>query len=85
VLLQKTVQGTSGQFGGEITGTIVNRTGKKLTYAEIRFDLYDASGARVGTAIANINGLGHLERWNFKATSFGTKFTTYKIGKLSGF
>ena len=43
VLLKKTLAGTGNQFGGEITGTVVNRTGKKLKYAQITFNLYDAS------------------------------------------
>lgn len=85
VLLRKTVQGTAGEFGGEITGTVVNRRSKKLGYVQIKFILYDASGAQVGTALANINDLEPGARWNFKATSFGTKFKSYKFSELSGF
>jgi hypothetical protein len=85
VLLKKTVKGTRGNFGGEITGTIVNRRGRKLSYAEITFNLYDRSGAQVGTAIANINGLEPGGSWNFKASSLGTNFETFKFSELSGF
>ena len=85
VFLRKTTNGTSGQFGGEVTGTVVNRRAKKLRYVQITFILYDASGAQVGTALANINDLEPGARWNFKATSFGTKFDTYKFSELSGF
>lgn len=85
VLLRKTVQGKGGQFSGEITGTVINRRTRKLNYAQITFNLYDQSGAQVGSAVANINGLEPGGRWNFKASTFGTDFSTYKINELSGF
>ena len=85
VLLTKTTQGVTNEFGGEVTGSVVNRTGKKLRYAQITFNLYDDSGAQVGSALANINGLEPGGRWNFKATAFGTKFKSYKFSDMSGF
>lgn len=85
VLLVKTVKSVRGQFGGEVTGTVINRRPRKLSYAQITFNLYDESGARVGTALANINGLEPGERWNFKATTFGTDFASCKFSELSGF
>lgn len=63
---------------------MVNRRARTLSYAQITFNVYDASGAQVGSALANINGLEPGARWNFKAVSF-TKGTTYKFSKLSGF
>ena len=85
VLLRKTVEGKRGEFGGEITGTVVNRRNRKLSYAQIQFNLYDKSGAQVGSALANINGLEAGGKWKFKATTFGVDFSTYKINELSGF
>ena len=85
VLLRKTVEGRTGQFGGEITGIVINRRNRKLIYAQITFNLYDESGAQVGSALANINGLEAGGRWKFKATSFGTDFSKYKINELTGF
>lgn len=82
VLLRKTVQGTRNRFGGEVTGTVVNRTGKKFGYAQITFILYDASGAQVGTAIGNITDLEAGARWNFRASSLGMDFVTYKFSDL---
>lgn len=83
VLLTKTVQGTSTDLGMEITGTVVNRRSKALSYAQITFNVYDESGAQVGSALANINGLEPGGRWNFKAVAF-TKGKTYKFSKLIG-
>jgi hypothetical protein len=57
VLLRKSVVGKGGQYTGEITGTVINRRDHKLRYAQISFSLFDASGAQVGSAIANINDL----------------------------
>lgn len=85
VLLRKTLQGKSGELTGEITGTVINRRNRKLRYAQISFNLYDDSGAQVGTALANVNGLEPGGKWKFKATAFGTDFSTYKVNELTGF
>lgn len=85
VLLKKTVEGKANEFGIEITGTVVNRRNRTLKYAQISFNVYDASGAQVGSALANINGLEAGGRWNFKATAFGQKATSYKFSNLTGF
>lgn len=81
ILLKKTVSASSR----EITGTVVNSRSRKLSYAQIQFNLYDESGAQVGTALANINGLESGSRWNFTASTFGKQFSTYKFSELSGF
>ncbi len=90
VLLQKTTNGVSealgnGNFSAEISGTVVNRRKSKLNYAQITFNLYDESGAQVGSALANINGLESGGRWNFKATTITSRWKTYKVSGLSGF
>ncbi len=85
VLMRKSVQGKVGELGGEITGIVVNRRSRKLDYAQITFNLYDESGAQVGSAIGNINGLEPGGTWKFKATSLGVRFVKYKFSELSGF
>jgi hypothetical protein len=85
ILLLKTVKGLNGEFTMEITGTVVNRRANKLRYAQITFNVYDASGAQVGTALANISGLEADGRWNFKAVYLGTNGKKYKFSELSGF
>jgi hypothetical protein len=85
ILLRKTVQGTSGEFGGVITGMVINRRSHQLSYAQIQFNLYDGSGAQVGTALANINGLEAGGKWKFQASTFGTDYVRYKFSELSGF
>ena len=85
VLLRKTVKGKRGEFDGEISGEVVNRRNRKLGYVQITFLLYDESGAQVGNALANINGLEAGGTWKFKASTFGTDFKSYKFNELTGF
>jgi hypothetical protein len=83
VLLKKSVEGRGGSLGAEITGIVVNR-GRRRSFALIQFNLYDATGARIGSAMANIDNLEAGERWSFEALSFETAFSTYKIDELRG-
>ena len=85
VLLRKSVSGRGDQFGGTISGIVVNRRGTDLRYTEITFNLYDESGAQVGSAMANITGLEAGGRWKFEAQTFDTRWTKYKFDKLEGF
>jgi len=86
VLLWKTVKAVETQFlGMEITGTVINRRSKTLNYAQINFSIFDESGAQVGSALANINGLEPGARWNFKAQSFNKNGEKFKLSQLSGF
>ena len=82
---RETVSGTTGDFGGTIKGVVENRRSRKLNYAQITFNLYDKSGAQVGSAMANINGLEPGGRWKFEANSFGKDFSRYKFSELTGF
>lgn len=84
VLMKKTVNSSIGQFGGEITGIVENRRGKNLRYVEITYNLYDDSGAQVGTAFANVTGLEAGGKWKFKAIILRTDATKYKLTELSG-
>jgi hypothetical protein len=83
-LPKKTVREVRNQFSMEITGTVVNRRSRTLGYAEITFNVYDDSGAQVGSPLANINNLEPDGRWNFKAVSF-SQGTSYTFAKLSRF
>lgn len=85
VLLRKTVTGKYDEFAFYVTGTVVNRRSRKLRYAQITFNIYDASGAQVGSALANINGLEPGGQWNFKAVALVGNGRSYKVAELSGF
>ena len=84
VLLRKTVQGDKNEFSTSIKGTVVNRREKRVRNVQITFDVYDASGGKVGTASDAIDGLNPGEQWSFNALYLGTKCTQYRISKLVG-
>lgn len=60
---------TSNPYGVKITGTLVNNTDEDKSYLQIEYNLYDADGAQIGTALANINNLKAGGTWKFEATS----------------
>ncbi len=58
---------TSNPYGVKITGTLVNNTDDDKSYLQIEYNLYDADGAQIGTAFANINNLKAGGTWKFEA------------------
>lgn len=58
---------TGGEYSSEITGTIRNDSEQTFSYAQVEFNLYDPSGAQVGSTMDNINNLEPHGRWQFKA------------------
>ena len=66
----------SNGFSLYIGGTLVNTSGKDLTYIQILIPTYNDNGSRIGSAIATINNLKDGETWEFEAVdlSNGTKF-----------
>lgn len=61
-----------------ITGEIKNTSGNTLSYAQIQFALYDKSGAQVGTALANTNGLEPDKIWKYDAIGMASNIDTFK-------
>jgi hypothetical protein len=84
VFLVKSTQANHNDVGLTVTGTVINRRNKTLTYVQIIFNLYDESGAQVGTALANTNNLEAGGRWNFTAVGASPEARTCKVSSLSG-
>jgi hypothetical protein len=85
VCLKKSTHATRDENGVfTIRGTVINRRDTRLTYAEIRFTLYDAAGNQVGTAMANINDLASGAKWSFEAVAISPGGDKYSIASLSG-
>ena len=55
------------------------------SYVQSTFEILDSSHQRVGTALANINGLRPMEVWKFKAVYVGDDGKRYRLGNLTGF
>ena len=81
----KSIQAERDFLGITIRGVVYNRKQRKLAYAQITFNLYDKSGAQIGTALANINGLEPDGAWKFTAIGLADDIDKYKIGDMSGF
>lgn len=74
----------SDEFGGRyLYGAVRNNSAETLPYAQITFDLYDKSGARVGTAMANIENLGATQEWKFNAPVLEDTASSASLGTLS--
>jgi len=67
---------------GVIQGTLRNNSGRTYSYVEVRFNLYDGSGAQIGNTMANVNNLEPHGTWKFEAPL--RRDHGAKTGTLSG-
>src|SRR5690606_31115740 len=70
---------------GKIVGTVRNNTKKQYSYAQVEFNLYDDSGAQVGSTIANVNNLEPGGTWAFEAPVLEARATQAKLKGISSF
>lgn len=70
-----------------IKGTVKNNSGKDRSYLSITYNLYDAEGNQIGTAMDNINNLEKDGTWKFDATGIDIEETvdSFKLVEISGF
>lgn len=83
VIFPHTLTAKRTLVGGQISGIIENRRGRRLNYVFIKFNLFDADGNQIGTAIDTISDLAAGGRWKFQAVSL-QDFTTFKPTELIG-
>lgn len=76
-------EGSYDGFAYYVTGTIKNNINKQYTYVQVTFTLYDADGAQIGTALANINNLEANGTWKFKALGGTSKAASYKLSEIT--
>ena len=74
-------------YSCKISGVYTNKAGKDLSYVQVSYNLFDADGNQIGTALANTNNLADGGTWKFEA--FGSaavdQVASYKIGDVTGF
>jgi len=76
----------AGQYGMKyIVGQVKNNGGKTFGYVQVTINLYDSSGAQVGSTMDNVNNLEPGGIWKFKAMWLKEDATTYKIKEITGF
>lgn len=78
---------TGDAYSCKISGVYTNKAGKDLSYVQVSYNLFDADGNQIGTALANTNNLADGGTWKFEA--FGAaavdEVASYKIGDVTGF
>ncbi len=78
---------TGDAYSCKISGVYTNKAGKDLSYVQVSYNLFDADGNQIGTALANTNNLADGGTWKFEA--FGSaavdEVASYKIGDVTGF
>ena len=67
-----------------LNGMVVNQTEKAYRFVQITYDLFDSTGAVIGTATANTRGLEPHGRWIFK-TVISDRCTRFKLTNLDGY
>ena len=77
----------SNPYALYITGTLTNNTDKQVSYIQVEYNLYDADGAQVGTALANTNNLQAGGVWKFEAvgTASPDEVASYELMNVTGF
>jgi hypothetical protein len=77
-----TVEVTETESGVTITGTVINRKDRDLEFIMVVFELYDASGRRIGDARISNNELKAGKSWSFKLTRECRGFHRLKVAAL---
>ena len=68
-----------------IVGRIRNNTRREYSYVQVEINLYDDSGAQVGSTMDNTTNLEPGGIWKFKALIWEDNATKYKIKNVTGF
>lgn len=75
-----------GEYGNRyIVGSVRNNTNKQYSYVQVEFNLYDESGAQVGSAMTNVNNLEPSGIWKFEAVVMEDSATKAKFKDVTGF
>ena len=72
-------------YSHHIVGSARHDSPRTLGYAQIEFNVYDASGAQVGSTMANINNWEPGSVWKFDAIVFEDSATYAKLKDITGF
>jgi hypothetical protein len=70
---------------GKVVGTLMNNTKKQYSYVQVEFNLYDDSGAQVGSTLANVNNLEPGGTWAFEAGVLEGRATQAKLKGVTNF
>ena len=84
-LINGELNAVNENYSSYIIGSLKNTTSKTYSYAQVTFNLYDADGAQIGTALDNINNWEPDGLWKFKAMILKQDVASYKLVKVQAF
>jgi hypothetical protein len=67
-----------------VIGTVRNNSGRTIEYAQVEINLYDKSGAQVGSTMDNVTNIEPRGTWKFKAMITEESATNFKIVGVTG-
>ena len=68
-----------------ISGTIRNKSTKKLGYISVTFAVYDSSGNNLDSAETFFSDLGPRETWRYEALILDNDAASFKLTAIEGF
>lgn len=74
----------SEDFARYVVGTIRNNSERSYGYIQVEINLYDDSGAQVGSTLDNANNLEPGGIWKFKALITDDRATKFKVADITG-
>jgi hypothetical protein len=76
------VSGSNTSLTFEVSGLLENTCGRPFSFVSLSYTVLDASGAIVGTALANQTNIGTGQKWRFRAVAFANG-THYRLDSLT--
>jgi hypothetical protein len=73
------------EYSRYVVGIVKNNSNKHYKYVQVEINLYDKSGAQVGSTIANVNNLEPHGTWKFKAIIMEDNTKRYQIKGITAF
>jgi hypothetical protein len=88
VVILRQLNASADSFSVTISGTAVNGSESDYDYVQIEMGLYNGpngTGAKVGTALANISGLESGQRWQFEAFGSAEDASSFDIDDITAY
>jgi hypothetical protein len=84
-LLVESATAVAGSYGSTITGTVRNTTGRSYDFVQVDINLFDDSGAQVGSALDGVGNLAAGGVWKFSVSVYDKKATSFKVVGIRGY
>lgn len=75
----------SSEFARYVVGVVRNNSTHTYSYVQVSINLYDGSGAIVGSTLANMNSLEPSQKWKFKAIVTEESAVRSQIKDVTGY